>query len=720
MSQLKLMFILVLLLANNLTLASPLGIRCEDIFLPKITPVKFNYRFIQTPYPFRPVGFGNKHHKIESGFSWLGHSKVNEIEAYNHSLKSENRKAIPIVDGLKGTTYSENWTHYTFENMPLILSNVLKKNSDQLSAQEKQMLLQILQVTQMGVKLKFKNSKNFNFDLQDEKHRIAITTGRIGDPIYLNEDFFTGYDLDKMGTGKDLILAWTNLSGDQKTQNLVTPQTIHMTPIEMERMNGAFEKQRFKNFFSILVHELGHYLGVKDNAERTLDLLSEKITNLAFYDIEVFEYNIEKQKMLKLFVLNMDKNKSQKQLLIFDQMKGFDLTQEIVRYLESKLKIEIENIDFSNFEWETLGHWDANSWMKPKGLMFDAKIKTNGAVVTYQLRLMIGTSMSSSSRAYVGKYGYSEKNIHEVMNTINTFSEHLGIAMQIRKLKNENEVVLIKEVEAYGNQNVFDKNNPWKISFLIESEQLAQIKDLQAYITAEDFVVSGFFKKEKIKSTKTWLEMVSSNKAFIHIETKMPLGSISREYFLDYVQLKLKDNSEFRFRPKIKEKIMYQGSTAKPSKLLFYGFDHAYTEPFKYSKLHVNVVQTLLPGQIYMFNYFFSNLRSIKRAEITATVLYEDSNGISQSEVFVFNPLKNDVASLFPGHDISVLTENHVRTEMHLSASDQLVLMRIGFLAPDTINGKKVRSISFENMYLLFDNLDQVFEPISKLLLIER
>jgi hypothetical protein len=681
--------------------------QCRWVFERKLT---FNFKYLKSNEPLTSSGLFYPHIQATPNFQWLSRTILGEVEKFNRQFKNEKRPKSPHTSGLRGSLGTEQWTYYIFENIPEIISNVFKNHLSQFTLEEQQILRGILQVTQMGADLRFSNPKKHNFNLEDAIHRVATTTGKVGDPIYLNEDFFSLVSLDAVTRDPQIGQA---KFGDEHYDVRLSNGEYNLTldTQQIKKLKELNYPETLRSYLAILIHELGHYLNIPDSPERPLDRLGTKVAKLFFDQIEIYDLKKYGQNLSQFQFIPIQRFGSNKQILFLEFKNTFNLTQEVVSFAKSKLGANIEILDFKDLSWEKEHNWDAQIWSYPKSLMLTAIVKlADGGLRELRLRIILEMSVSASMAVDDPTVGINQKNIHSVPNDLELSYNFARISIQERTDKADNQVARSKILQVFESQTVISPQQKWRVSYIVQVPAHAKIKNITAVMSSDQFIWSGYIAKNKFKAQKTWFEYIGANQIMVHMEHEFNPQQVQQSFYLDQLQIQYDDKSIDKLRPVLKKTV--QVNTAKGTgRLYMYGFSFYLFEPIRKMKMKPPLKVEMPSGNIFPMSFLLNKSSGFKRIELIAHVLYEEKNGEAQSEGFIVNAL--DPKNPFVKAHTIESAQNHKAKLEGFDPNENLYLMKLHMGVPSTINGKKVKSIVFENIYILFENNDQIFEPIT-------
>ena len=672
--------------------------QCRDIFMVK----RVNYKFVSVDHDIHSFGQTPRSLNIRPTHSWLDGIRIQEIEKYNHELFNSNRPRTPLKGGQRGKDATENWLHYYLEKMPLILSDILQKNYQQLSPELRQFLIQLMQVTQMGVDIRMLPESSGKFSLDDQNHRIAVTTGRVGDPIYVNENYFSSIKSNQV---------MRNQGQAEKH-----PYTIVVrNRTEADRDIIMFNEQvQNLQAFRILVHELGHYLNIKDDQNRILDQYASEISKLFDSSKQEFSVNMENQEHIKLSLLNFKNGLSDQQILISDIINVIDLNPRIEDHLMNEIKVPIQKIHFKDIFWEKPHDWDAHIWSNTTALMLTAEVTLeSGGVQNVRMRIVIEPTISEKDSA---TYSNQLNNMKDVPLRFYLKSQYARIGIQTRHEKSDLSFPKASIEKLMSHQTELKSGEKWTTSFIVNLEKANDATSAHIELSSDQLHWSGFFKKQKIKAQKAWIEPISSNQVWVHMEHTFPLNQVEMKYFIDQVVIRHKDSTLSKLRPQVKQSVLQKGATAS-AKLIAYGNRQKYVQPMNQAKVRHEFNGIYKPGVYVPLTFLVQQNSTIQRAELSFTVVYENDKTVSTVEGFVVDLLKYSMTDFIAGVDSVQLKD--FNSHFNVSNNIPLTLYTFSFALPEKINGKKVERIEIENVYILFNNMDQIFEPVVNTLFIQ-
>ena len=143
-------------------------------------------------------------------------------------------------------------------------------------------------------------------------------------------------------------------------------------------------------------------------------------------------------------------------------------------------------------------------------------------------------------------------------------------------------------------------------------------------------------------------------------------------------------------------------------------------EPQTATKLKMPLNAEVPPGNVVEMPFVFTSFKKPVRSEISIVVKFSDlGREVSDVQGFVINPMTTNPKALikFYGKE-QVRAKDWKVPEMDPNAI--LDLVRFGFSVPQTINGRAVDWIRIERIYILFEDNDQIFQPINNAIVIKR
>ena len=709
MTKYVLITFILILLSNSLTYANPV-LLCKDV-LQSDADFVMNYNadtemVILDAQP-KPLGFTIPSQKFSTSFEWLAQTELSQVETYNKKMWNKKRIKLPVQGGLRGITANEQWMTYLFDQMPLFLSKIVMDPTSNLTMTEKQWLQQITQITQMGVEIEFSNEQKHSFDFHEQYNRAATTTGRIGDPIIINEDFVNFIDFDQMRE-KDLY---------------AFPQDGHATVTLITAPKEIFQKYRkdnqqeaMKGYFSILVHELGHYLKIKDTPDRVLDIFASKVTDLMFKEVQFFDLGDYGQAETQFIFLNFPNQKSNQQILFKDSSLTLDITKSVFDYVQKQLTNPIQQISYQNIQWEKTHHWDSSKWSIPKALMLTADVfMQNGE--RQQLRLRIVADMSVPAELTIPSEltarGFRKDNIHEIPNNVsqNEFFVRLGI-----QKRSAERTTVQKKSRVTQEYSVVSKLKPmdtWKQSWMIEIPSHQELIAVSAEYTSDQFIWSNFFKKQKYQAQKTWFEYISTNQVMIHFEQPISETQVAQQFHVDHIQLKFKDQSIEEIQPKLKQVVSIEGS--KPiARLHGNGFTNTVVQNSSLAKMKFYGTYEFRPNFKLPYVFLIEGFQSLRRADVRVVVFYESKEGFHDSEGFVINALKPN--PFFYEMKTESVSPERYKNYKNMNVKGPLTHLFMSTSIPEILNGRKVKEVHFEAVYFLMKNNDQIYSPVESII----
>lgn len=701
--------------------------------------INYAYNTLSSKEPMQAVGWVTPHFTMDPQVHWLVTSHPSKIEAFNRDLFYPVRPRAPFRGGQRGATASEQWTYYVFENMSRILEDLISKNDHGLDEYEVFFIHRIKQVLAVGtVDLRIVPPKSGLFDPNDSVHRIAVTRGapdRLDEPIFLNQDYFSMLDQARMhrndSVDPDSLAVMTKPNGEQVIRPPRSDWTYVMPPSQMAEIKKINLVELQNTYFAILIHELGHYLGIPDSPDRPLDQIAARITQAIFGRIERHNLAGFQQPLTEFQLIPFKKFKSKRQIFLVDFANAYDLTESVVEYIENKLKTKVIEVDYKEVSLEKDHSWDSQNWTYTRALMLTAVAQTASGPREVRLRIVIEPSVSETMgfdpkhprvKGIDPDYHYANKdNIATPINSISQEPSMARIYIQERTEKLSTNNPKVKFLQTMNSQKELQPGETWKFAVMVDVPNSVNIKNIQAILTSKDFVWSGPIKQERINATKTWIERIGATQALVHVEYKVPNSIVPMELSVEHILISYKEgqteiNEKLRLQSKLSVQLQGKASRAK---LLYYGYPMFMVEPQSAGKLKMPISISSPPGNIFELVTVFQNFKKVVRSQMTVTVFYKDHGDQSRVETFILDPFKPATNSLIRAQPSHIQTTHLNPGIQGMHPNRPLDYVRFGLAVPGTINGKPVESVRIENLYILFDDHDQIFAPMHNTIFVE-
>ena len=97
----------------------------------------------------------------------------------------------------------------------------------------------------------------------------------------------------------------------------------------------------------------------------------------------------------------------------------------------------------------------------------------------------------------------------------------------------------------------------------------------------------------------------------------------------------------------------------------------------------------------------------------------DNSSGVSDIQGIVVNPMATNPNALMKMYGKSRVTAKDLKITQ-MDPNTVLDLVKFGFTIPQTINGRAVEWIRLERIYILFEDNDQIFQPINNTVVVKR
>lgn len=698
---LYLYIIIGLLLSHNETHAS--NIACQNLFLFSVEKLNITYKTAVKKGPDgKPISNlwilpGKENIDIDTTEFPITIPTV-DTQKMNDSLLHRQRIKSLVRGGFTGLGVRENWLYFLSENFLRILEGIAKDHKDKLTTDTLQFIFALLQVHRDGLELSVSDNSS-EFNLPNGQSRIAKTSGKIGEPIVFN--------------GQVIHSIKVTANPTNPTDNFPIPISVDKTPFLELHFSTQEEAQNtlgnqaaadtLRSLFAILVHEAGHYLKIPDGPNNLLDKYAAEISNLFRDQIEEVDLNLTNHPWIKAINFSFDKSKSSSRLLLFDTTFIHDITNSVIAKAKADTKLDFSNYSFVNLHWEASHTADLYHYTSPNVLSFDILVDTSTGQKLIRTRVVnyFGPSVNGQLLRDVNPSAPWENSL-------------IGLKTEQTFLRTETQILLDKVVDInnpakeyitesiYHQSKVIKAGEKLKTSILIPIEINDSPTEAIVYLSKKGSVNSGFIKIARVPFTRTRIEHLGTDKAFLHSEFDIPNKMQSGEYFVSKVFVKLRSGKTQEFQPNVLDLIEIQGSQMKAS-LDMYGTELALMEspkrpgPKPRQLVRAEAFDNLPYGGILPLIFNFENVSIPQRISLHGFVEFKEigkERNVSGLHLNILGPNKSPLIG-----DVSI-TKSGNKTQVVVQ-----------FHMPKRLNHKKVEAYYIDSIYLQDENMTEVFEP---------
>ncbi len=624
---------------------------------------------------------------------------LTKTNAYNQHTLHRQRHMNPVPGGQIGLGIHEQWLFYSKNQTHKIISDLLTFHAEKFNQQQLEILNGILQLDLSKINLVMVDDPS-QFEVAGGPHRIARTEGKPGSPIYVNAKLLQEFEIHKP---KDKEDGYVRMNSTRPFDSYSPVKMIAKwgSPEEtIKKLNLQADVNRLSSVFSILLHELGHYLQIKDDAEKTLD-------QMATAAAEVFRNNINEVTLadknhpwLKFVFHSLDPQKRNGQLLLFDSMNFYDITASVIKGVQKQTKLGFTEHSIANLRWEDGHTAETYSFTAPDVLNFDFIAHTANGSLKVPVRIANYFAASTTSEFFVTPA--APWRTRPVQLKID--STHLAVEMQILtdQISPVDRFNVPLTTDWVANQSKqLALASTWKNTIQLPLNNYDMPVSAKVYFSSPDMMNPGFVKRAKIPFDVSRIEPLGAQKVLIHSEFKIPENFKGGDYTVERIDLLYKDGRIVKYEPNIKESIKILGPQSKAS-LAYFGAHHFLAESPKLAG----------PRPSALFN-----LDQIKNLPIGATIplVYEVENLAQINEISLHGHVHFKAAGFakINGLHINVVGPNKspfvAKVEVSGKGNKQHVIVHLN--VPKFINGQAVESLFINSIYIRDNNLNEIFDP---------
>jgi hypothetical protein len=626
----------------------------------------------------------------------VSHHKKNQ---YNEALLQRKRIDSPLRGGIKGIGVREQWLYYLNQNFNSFLA--LAKSSKNLSPEELKFIEALEKTHPNGLNLVMSDNPR-EFDLDHATHRFAKTSGKIGDPIFINSHMLAAfkmlnessyYNYESQAEKMPIGIFLPNISG------------IHMKFETREEFQNLFSGQAEKNhlltMFSLLLHEAGHYLNIPDDPRQSLDRMATKISRSISEYIEEANLDLPNHDWLKYINVSTQENKKNSQLLLFEGTNIYDVTNTLLNKIKKETSLTFENYSILNLRWSNDQSVDVRHHTTPQVLNFDIVVESLGGDKLIPIRVVnYFSSTLANQHRDDAKSPWHDGLVNLITDNNFKWAEAQILKDKIRDFSNFEPPKITNFIHSQSNR--YSAGDVWKTTASITLSSTETPVEAIIYFSEKETVQSGFVKRAKVAFSKNTIEHIGAKSILVHAESQLPQSIKTGRYFISRVTLKYRSGKIEEIEPNKFDTVIITGSQSKLS-LDYFGSGTQMMESPK------------LPGPKPRLRFKMPNHNV--QASIAVPLVFELNQvaDIQRMSLHGFVNFKDQTQSdRVVGFHIDVLPPK--KSPLVLSYSSEIIDNKTRIIVyvalPKYLNGKKVSAVYFESLYLLDKNMQESFDPI--------
>lgn len=672
--------------------------KCDQIFLPFDQYHGFvdsQDRFLNVDIDGRPFHYqiAPVNHDMKISIQAF-QSRISELDRnrFNQSMITKNRLSLDSEVFFAGLNTNESWFFYLQRNYQQLMNDL-----ESASIQDKELsyfIIGLKQVLQKPPEIKMVSSPK-EFSSENGDHRIAKTSGLPMSPIFFNIDL-----LDKVDS---YINSYQKPIEHNQLPNFfayanVIPFQIHVRPdLHEQLVKDRTTYNRLLKLTAIYFHELGHYLGMKDDPQHTLDRLANKAAQLLIQGYE--QLSLEHRKLKGFEIVKYDLQ-NQSQLLIFDAFRLINLTPEIELELKNK-KIQGQ-WKIKNLRWGERQSDNPFYWTAPEILKFDVVIQNQGKVIvmpfSYVLNLQI-TKQNWLSHLHRGD------SVYQGPVQLKTFFSHLSYE-RVDDI-NERNTNLITQMTSIEKSDLRTGEKIKTTSVIELPSDFGEPLNAQVEFINLNSIQSGLIQRQHYLSEQNRIEYIGANRIMVHSEFNLSDKVPSGFYRIVSITLKNRLNNEIHFQPITNQNIQVTNHLINPPRLLYYGptmTEFLGFKPYRVldleHRIRLDYFNQQPYGAIVPFAFFAENIKGIKDIQIDGYILgsHLDHSGTEFS---------------YPLHIRQSSTERHPlidRIEMKTKGNVTQILLFLKI--PRKVNQDFTSEFRIQTLFLRDENNQEIFVDV--------
>lgn len=621
--------------------------------------------------------------------------------------QSKNKQRIQLLHPyiVSGLSINESFLQFIHKDIHSALRFL--SQSKLLSSDELLFVQGLQQVIQQKPKLIMLDDEK-QFDSESGVHRFAKTRGYPGDPIYFNSHQLKDITSDLFQIKEQKIDVNSQMSKEKEVTNLDLNFDVHYrftAPLPEELQSDLVrysDKAQLDKVLTIYFHELGHFLGMKDDPQQSLSKLSFKLSQILLEDFQQINYRGFGLDGLSVTSFK-DFSQSRDRLVLMNMDLLFDLSKDLELHLQEQLGVVPLQWRILNLRILPSNNQKSISDVPTQFFEFEIeyvneKNQPNLLTVSYQIDLIASMEYRALSQ---------HRQLKHYMGPVDIRIDDQSFSVRLNRIESVNlqnphpvEKLLISKLKFTVNQQIEFS------AFLQLPHSSSTIDYVEVRLSPIDGVKSGVIESAGyvIKSTK--YEYIGSDRIIVHFIDQLPQGMNDGKYIIDQFKIHLKNEQDSVHRLKDKTVIEIVNQFQTNPALSHYGFTISKLMKHKKNRLLDLSLSSKLTnfklsqqGVTIPLVFFVQNVGPMSEFRLTGQFITEGEIG-QPRQYFSFNELYNAQQKGPLIQKIEVTQKGHLK---------QIVVF---INVPKHVRSRFVQQMNIQSLYIRDRNLNELLTEI--------